>query len=126
MTQQLLSDLYQWYGGDVSTSPTGDLQPVTGDTRSQQRIIRRLCTNPGDYIQHPDYGGGLPKLIGSNASASDVKAIVQSQMRLEDSILQLPAPIVTVTPITNGMQIQIQYTDALTRKPVLLSFDVAI
>lgn len=126
MTQQLLSDLYQWYGGDVTSSATGDLQTVTGDTRSQQRIVRRLCTNPGDYIQHPDYGGGLPKLIGSNASASDVKAIVQSQMRLEDSVLQLPAPVVTVTPITNGMQIQIQYTDALSRKPVLLSFDVNI
>jgi hypothetical protein len=126
MTQQLLSDLYQWYGSDVTSSATGDLQTVTGDTRSQQRIVRRLCTNPGDYIQHPDYGGGLPKLIGSNASASDVKAIVQSQMRLEDSVLQLPAPVVTVTPITNGMQIQIQYTDALSRKPVLLSFDVNI
>lgn len=126
MTQQLLSDLYQWYGGDVSSSATGDFQAVTGDTRSQQRIVRRLCTNPGDYIFHPEYGGGLPKLIGSNASVSDVKAIVQSQMRLEDSILQLPAPVVTVTPITNGMQIQIQYTDALTRKPVLLSFDVNI
>lgn len=126
MTQQLLSDLYQWYGGDLSSSAIGDLQTVTGDTRSQQRIVRRLCTNPGDYIQHPDYGGGLPKLIGSNASVSDVKAIVQSQMRLEDSILQLPAPVVRVTPITNGMQIQIQYTDALTRKPVLLSFDVNI
>lgn len=126
MTQQLLSDLYQWYGGDVSSSATGDFQPVTGDTRSQQRIIRRLCTNPGDYIQHPDYGGGLPKMIGSNATDAEVKAVVQSQLRLEDSILQNPAPIVTVTAINAGKQIQIQYTDALTRKPVLLSFDVAI
>ncbi|MBB5508165.1 phage tail protein [Paraburkholderia atlantica] len=126
MTQQLLSDLYQWCGSDVSTSAVGDFLPVTGDTRSQQRIIRRLCTNPGDYIQHPDYGGGLPKMIGSNASVSDVKAVVQSQLRLEDSILQLPAPIVTITPINAGMQIQIQYTDALTRKPVLLSFNVDI
>lgn len=126
MTQQLLSDLYHWYGGDLSSSATGDLQTATGDTRSQQRIIRRLCTNPGDYIFHPEYGGGLPKLIGSNASVSGVKAIVQSQMKLEDSILQLPAPIVTITPITAGMQIQIQYTDALTRKPVLLSFNIDI
>ncbi|MBR8182085.1 phage tail protein [Burkholderia ambifaria] len=126
MTQQLLSDLSQWYGGDVSASATGDFQTATADTRSQQRIIRRLCTNPGDYIFHPDYGGGLPKLIGSNASVSEVRAIVQSQLRLEESILQLPAPVVAITPITAGMQIQIQYTDALTRKPVLLSFDVAI
>lgn len=126
MAQQLLSDLYHWYGGDVSSSATGDFQTVTGDTRSQQRIIRRLCTNPGDYIFHPEYGGGLPKLIGSNASVSDVKAIVQSQLKLEDSILQLPVPIVAVTSITAGMQIQIQYTDALTRKPVLLSFNVNI
>jgi phage baseplate assembly protein W len=126
MTQQLFSDLYHWYGGDISASATGDLQTATGDTRSQQRIIRRLCTNPGDYIFHPEYGGGLPKLIGSNASVSEVKAIVQSQLKLEDSILQLPAPLVTITSITAGMQIQIQYTDALSRKPVLLSFNVNI
>lgn len=126
MTQQLLSDLNHWYGGDLFASATGDLQTVTGDTRSQQRIIRRLCTNPGDYIFHPEYGGGLPKLIGSDASASEVKAVVQSQLKLEDSIVQLPAPIVTITPINAGMQIQIQYTDALTRKSVLLSFNVDV
>jgi hypothetical protein len=33
---------------------------------------------------------------------------------------------VTITSITAGMQIQIQYTDALSRKPVLFSFDVNI
>lgn len=125
MAQQLLTDIFQWYGSDVGLGPTGDFQQVNGTARTQQRIVRRLCTNPGDYIFHPEYGGGLPGKIGSNASRSEVRAIVQSQIALESSVATLPKPTVTVTAIGNGgMNIQIQYTDAQTRAPVLLSFDV--
>lgn len=125
MSQKLLTDVFQWYGGDVGLGPTGDLQQVSGTVRTQQRIVRRLCTNPGDYIFHPEYGGGLPGKIGSNASTAEIKAIVQAQVALEASVATQPKPVVTVSPIGNGaMRIVIQYTDAQTRAPVLLSFDV--
>lgn len=125
MTQQLLTDIFQWYGSDVGLGPTGDFQQVSGTVRTQQRIVRRLCTNPGDYIFHPDYGGGLPGKIGSNASPAEIRAIVQSQVALEAAVATSPKPAISVTPIGNGaMRIQIQYTDAQTRAPVLLSFDV--
>lgn len=125
MTQQLLTDVFQWYGSDVGIGPTGDLQQVSDTVRTQQRIVRRLCTNPGEYIFHPEYGGGLPAKIGSNASEAEVKAIVQSQVALEAAVATQPKPVVTVSPIgTGAMRIRIQYTDAQTRAPVLLSFDV--
>jgi phage baseplate assembly protein W len=126
MTQQLLSDLDHWYGGDVGATTTGDFSGATGDTRSQQRIVRRLCTNPGDYIFHTEYGGGLPALIGSNASDSQIKAVVKSQLKLEPSVQQSPEPIVTLSRINGGIvTITIQYTDAQTRNAVLLSFNVS-
>jgi hypothetical protein len=126
MTQQLLSDLDHWYGGDVGAATTGDFSGSTGDMRSQQRIVRRLCTNPEEYIFHPEYGGGLPALIGSGASDSEIKAVVKSQLKLEPSVQQNPEPIVTLSRINGGIvTINIQYTDAQTRNAVLLSFNVS-
>ena len=49
-----LADLNHYIGGDLSASNTGDLSSAPGLLRSQQRILRRLLTNPGDYIFHPD------------------------------------------------------------------------
>jgi hypothetical protein len=48
-----LADVYHYIGGDISASNTGDLQGVTDTVRGQQRVLRRLLTNPGDYIFEP-------------------------------------------------------------------------
>ena len=71
-----MSDLNHFYGGDLSLSATGDILKVDGSTQGQQRVLRRLLTNPalmdssgkvtvvGDYIWHPTYGAGLPRMVG--------------------------------------------------------------
>jgi hypothetical protein len=41
-----LADVYHYIGGDISASNTGDLQGVTDTVRGQQRVLRRLLTNP--------------------------------------------------------------------------------
>ena len=64
-----MNDLYQYFGDDIAASATGDLQPVAGIERGQQRILRRLLTNPRevlpdgsvlppDYIFHRNMGRG--------------------------------------------------------------------
>ena len=45
-----MNDLAHFYGNDINTSPTGDLMPIDGTGKGQQRILRRLLTNPGDLI----------------------------------------------------------------------------
>ena len=47
----------------------GDLAPAAGTLRGQQRVLRRLLTNPGDYIWQPGYGAGLGQFVGKPASA---------------------------------------------------------
>ncbi len=59
-----MKDIYHYIGGDLSTSPTGDLRPVENTERGKQRVLRRLITNPGDYIYHPTYGAGLGQKVG--------------------------------------------------------------
>jgi len=124
MTQQLLNDINHWVGGDIATSATGDLGTATGDLRTQQRIVRRLVTNPDDYIFHPDYGAGLPAKIGDTLDISSLRGLIRSQVLMEEGVAQSPEPQVDVTAITNGVSVHILYTSSVSRLPVSLSFNV--
>jgi len=75
-----MNDLYQFFGSDLNLSATGDLLGVSSATRTQQRILRRLLTNPGEYLWHPDYGAGLPQFVGSVIDVAKVRAIVRGQI----------------------------------------------
>lgn len=123
-----LSDLDHYVGNDLAASGTGDLQAVSGTVRGQQRIVRRLLTNPGDYIFHPEYGAGLPKWIGRNADLAEIRGLIRGQILLEDVVAKNPEPVVVVAPIPTsqggGFAVSIAYTDAAAGQPATLSFDV--
>ena len=123
-----LSDLNHFIGGDLSLSATGDLGSVTDTPRSQQRVLRRLLTNPGDYIFHPTYGAGLSRYIGQTADIAKLKALVRGQMLLEVAVARSPAPQVDVAQISSGdgggFSVAVRYTDAPSGQPVALSFNV--
>lgn len=131
-----MSDLYQQFGSDLTQSATGDLLKVDGSTQGQQRLLRRLLTNPalkdasgnvtvvGDYIFHPDYGAGLPRLVGATLDIAQIKGLIRGQVLMEASVARVPEPSITVNAIQNGVSVYIRYNDAQTGKPVALSFDV--
>lgn len=129
-------DIDHFYSGDINLSATGDLNAVDGSNMSQQRVLRRLLTNPAymdingnltaaDYIFHPDYGAGLARFIGSTASLAEIKALILEQIALEAAVASSPAPVVNLAwrdPTT--LACVIQYYDANSGAPVVLSFDV--
>src|SRR5277367_3642120 len=117
-----MPDLSHVFGGDVQVSANGDLLTASSLSLSQQRILRRLMTNPGDYIWHPKYGAGLPAMIGQPINAATVQSIVTGQMYLERSVVQVPPPVVNVASFPNGMFVEIQYTEADSGQPQTLSF----
>ena len=87
------------------TSPlesSGDLALVNGSTQTNQRVVRRLLTNPGDYIWNLDYGGGLGTFVGSTANLPDIEAVIRNQMSLEAAVPSTPAPNVTVETLAVG------------------------
>lgn len=120
-----MNDLNQYFGGDIAASATGDLQPVDGTTKGQQRVLRRLLTNPGDYIFHPDYGAGLPRMVGELVDVEKIRALIRGQMLLEESVAKTPEPQIEVQAIAGGVSCRIQYTDAVSKAPAVLSFDVS-
>lgn len=119
-----MNDLYQFYGNDILVSATGDLAPVEGSTKGQQRILRRLLTNPGDYLWHPDYGAGLPSFVGKAIDMRKVVAVIRGQILLEDSVAKQPEPQISAVAIPSGIAVKISYNDAQSRTPQILSFNV--
>ena len=122
--KQVLNDLNHWVGGDISTTSNGDFALANGDQRTQQRIMRRLVTNPGDYIWHTSYGAGLPQKIGQALDIGALRGLIRSQVKMEEGVAQTPEPQVDVAAITNGVSVHIRYTSAITSRPVSLNFSV--
>jgi hypothetical protein len=125
-----ISDVSQFWGNDLSLSNTQDLALVSGTLEGQQRILRRLLTNPGDYLFQPDYGAGLPAYIGKTADVAKITALITSQILLESVVAKTPAPVITVANAAgssdaSALAITISYTDAPTGSPQVLSFSLS-
>jgi hypothetical protein len=117
-------DLAHWFGQDLNAAASGDLLTVDGTAKGQQRVLRRLLTNGGDYIWEVAYGAGLAAKIGQPFDASACEAVIRSQIFLEACVSRTPAPVISVSEIANGLFVQIQYTDSDTGQIVPLSFTV--
>ncbi len=120
-----MPDLDHTIGSDLSLSASGDLLTADGLVLSQERVLRRLLTNPDDYLWHPEYGGGLPGKVGQTADVPAITAVIRSQMALEATVQQNPIPEVDVTMIASGIAANIQYIETDSGLSSLLSFDVS-
>jgi phage baseplate assembly protein W len=124
----MLNDISHWWGNDVSSNATGDLQTANLTNRGQQRVLRRLLTNPGDYIFQPTYGAGLAQWVGQLMDIAKVTSLIKSQIALEDSVAKTPAPQITIqqNPADlSGFAVVIAYNDATNNTPTVLSFNVS-
>lgn len=119
-----MNDIFHNIGVDVLSSVTGDLQPVDGTVRGQQRVLRRLLTNPGDYIWHTDYGGGLGQRVGDVSDIPAITSLIRAQLQLEEGVAQTPEPQIAVAAIQGGISVSIRYTDTDSKTPQTLSFNV--
>ena len=106
-----------WWGSDLTLSAQGDADSTAGLTASQQAVVRRLCTPPGDYVFHTTYGAGLQQYVGQPVSAakwSALMALIRSQMQLETTVAPTPAPTIDFTADAAGnlLYVSIAYTDS--------------
>ncbi|MGU3387293.1 hypothetical protein ACLBYG_22475 [Methylobacterium sp. D53M] len=120
-----MPDLDLMYGAGLKVSPTGDLALVDGTQRGVQRVLRRLLTVAGTYIQHTEYGAGVQTRVGDDLDTDAIEALIRSQIFLEAAVAKDPDPIITVSPILNGVFVRIVYADAATGKQQTLSFEAS-
>ena len=120
-----MPDAWHEFGNDLTVGPTGDIAFADGPVLTQQRVLRRLLTNQGDYIWQIAYGAGLAKFVGTPASAARIAAVVRGQIFREATVAQTPAPVIDVQEDTAGtVYAHVQYADAATGATQVLSFTV--
>ncbi|MBW4091065.1 MAG: hypothetical protein HIU82_08150 [Proteobacteria bacterium] len=123
-----MPDLSHQWGADLAVGPTGDLAVTMGAALGQQRVLRRLLTNPGEYIWQPDYGAGLARFIGQPANRLQIQALIRSQIFKESAVARTPEPIIDVSISPGGaagtVYVYIRYQDAGSGQTQVLSFSV--
>jgi phage baseplate assembly protein W len=121
-----LSDAALLWGSDLSFDSTGDIGLASDAALGQQRVLRRLLTNPGDYIWQLDYGAGLAQYVGQPVNPAAIKATIRSQIFQEQAVARLPEPTIDVQGAADGsLYVYILYTDSLTGGTQILSFSVS-
>jgi phage baseplate assembly protein W len=118
-------DISHQFGADLMIGATGDLLAVNAPILTQQRVLRRLLSNPGDYIWQPSYGAGLAQFVGRPLNAAQIRAVVRSQIFQEAAVAQNPQPIIDVQSNTDSsIYVHIRYADATSGETQVLSFSV--
>ncbi len=121
-----MADAWHRFGGDLSIGPTGDIGCALGATMVQQRLLRRLLTNPGDYVWNPDYGAGLGRFVGDPVDLARIQAVVRGQVLREAAVARRPEPEIDVAADRVGtVSVQIRYAEADTGVTRSLAFTVS-
>lgn len=120
-----MADASLAFGADFATGPSGDLAAVSGSELGRQRVLRRLLTNPGDYIWAPTYGAGLGRFVGQPTSAPRIRAVVRGQIFKEAAVARSPEPVIEVEAGRDGTTVvRIRYADADTGETQTLGFSI--
>jgi hypothetical protein len=120
-----MPDIDLWFGGDLSVGSTGDIALATGSFLTEQRVLRRLLTNAGDYIWQLGYGAGLGQFVGQPGAPAIIAGVTRTQMLREAGIAATPAPVIAADSAVDGtVNLAVQYVDANTAAVRSLSFSV--
>lgn len=120
-----MADLSLTFGGDLVVGPTGDIGLSDGEMLIQQRVLRRLLTNPGNYIWQLTYGAGLGQFVGQPSAPAVIQAIARSQILVEAAVSNNPPPAISAVSAGDGLvSLTVSFTDAVTQQTSSLSFSV--
>ena len=121
-----MADASLVWGGDLAVGATGDLWLAGESTLGEQRVLRRLMTNRGDYIWQPGYGAGLGQFVGSTASPHAIRAVILNQLLQERAVAAAPAPVIDIeVPGDGSIYVHLRYADAATGSTQVLAFSVS-
>jgi phage baseplate assembly protein W len=120
-----MADLALQFGGDLAVGPTGDLVVAEGAILTQQRVLRRLLTNPGDYIWQLNYGAGLGRFVGQPGAPAAIAGIARTQLLQETGVSVTPAPVIKAKAMNDGtVTLSLSYADAANGQSSVLTFSL--
>lgn len=116
-----MADLEMSWAGDLTVSSTGDLATIADPSLGTERVLRRLMTNPGDYLWNPGFGAGLSRYVGQPVNLAELQALIRTQMQLEAAVSATPEPVISISSENTGLFIQIRYEDSAAAVPASIS-----
>ena len=117
--------MHHAWAGDLFASVTGDLAMASGPALGTERVLRRLLTNPGDYIWQPGSGAGLAGFVGQPTDAAAIRAVIRMQMLREPAVAREPEPVIEVQADPGGtLSVQVRYADADTAEARVLTIEM--
>jgi hypothetical protein len=120
-----MADLALQFGGDLAVGPTGDLTVSDGVGLTQERVLRRLLTNAGDYIWQLGYGAGLAQFVGQPGAPAAMAGVTRTQLLQEAAVARTPSPVISVQDGGDGtFVLSLSYADAPDGTTSVLSFSV--
>jgi hypothetical protein len=122
-----MADINHTWSGDIILSDYNDLDVVSDVDELNQRVLRRLLTNPKEYIWHPEYGAGLGRFIGVALDQEvfyNIQQLIVSQMYLESAVAKSPAPVVSLDYDNGKLNCSITYYSVSNTK-LLLNFSLS-
>lgn len=118
-------DLFHQYGSDLMVAAGGDAALATAEIAGQQRVLRRLLTNPGDYLWNPVYGAGIGQFVGQPLQVDRIRSVIRGQIFQEAAVARTPEPAIDIASDPTGIiAVSIRYVDATTAATQALSFTV--
>ncbi len=120
-----MADIWHQFGADLQAGVTGDLAGADGALLGQQRVLRRLLTNPGDYLWQPLYGAGLARFVGAPVDPARIRGVIRGQIFREAAVARSPEPQIDVQAAGDGsVYVTIRYTDAPSGGTQTLRFSI--
>jgi hypothetical protein len=117
-----VADISHLVGNDLVLTSYGDAIVSYDAQEGQERVLRRLLSNPKSYPWHLDYGAGLARFLGQPLIQTQIKGTIQQQMTLEQAVSQLPPPTITVTVAADQtVNASISYVDSITGQTSFLN-----
>ncbi len=123
-----MTDLYHYWGSDLTLDATGDLLTIDGVTETNQRILRGLMTAAPEYVFHPAYGAGIGKHVGDALTTQDytrIQASIRQIVVSDTDVQQNPPPQFSFKASPTGyLAVSISYYYAPNGQLQTLTFNV--
>ena len=124
-----MADLSLGWQSDLEIGPGGDFVIASGAQVTKQRVVRRLFTNPGEYIWQLDYGAGVGQYVGRPIQPLHLRAVIRGQMFKEAMVARTPEPSISLDNqpgIGAGiLNLSIRYFEASAPETQVLDLPVA-
>lgn len=124
-----MTDIYHWWGSDVSFGAGGDLLTVSGVEETNQRILRGLLTAAPEYLFHATYGAALGQHVGDALSPEDytaIKAGIRQVVLSDPNVQPAPAPTFNFSARPDGtLAVSVTYMYRPSGSLQTLSFSVS-